>query len=185
MPKKIICLSLLILFLTCPTKSFAEDFDMSSALTDLPDLDNIWQGQKQITNKEFEQVMTELEKRKGKKKEKPMPGNSMNTNDAGNFLSSFNETYPLLNLPTPLYLGDVIVPVGHYKIVGTKENGNGKIILNFIQGHSIIAKIPAYETDDDFNELSINFIKTETLGMNSMKLMYGSMKFNAFAYVKY
>ena len=77
MPKKIICLSLLILFLTCPTKSFAEDFDMSSALTDLPDMDNIWQGQKQITNKEFEQVMTELEKRKGKKKEKPMPGNSI------------------------------------------------------------------------------------------------------------
>ena len=151
-------------------------------------MENAWDGQKIIKNSEYEAVVKELEKRKNAKKitaEKKAGQMLMKNTESSetDFLSKFEEQYPLLNLTVPIVLGDVTIPVGHYKVLGSKVNG--KVYLNFCQAYNVVGKIPAVETEDDFNQDEINFIKVEDVGNNVLKFLYGSMKFNAYAFARY
>ena len=49
----------------------------------------------------------------------------------------------------------------------------------------MIAKTEALETNDDFNSDSIYFLKTEFVGNHRLKVMFGSMEFNAYTFVTY
>ena len=168
---------------------FADEFDGGKDWSTLSDVENAWDGQKIIKNADYEKIVNELEKRKNAKKlraQKKAGQTLMKDGSGGNesdFLSKFDEQYPLLNLTVPLELPNVTVPVGHYKVIGSKANG--KVYLNLCQAYNVVGKIPAVETEDDFDQNEINFIKVEDLGNNVLKILYGSMKFNAYAYAYY
>jgi len=181
MRKFVICLLLIGIFAPFSVV-MAEDVDWST----IGNPDNAWDGQKQITNKEFEQIMTELEKRKNKGKKKANKvhkGQELNKANETELLSNINSAIPLLNLPVSAIIGDKILIPGHYEVIGEKK-GN-KIYLKFYQGHYMVAKLEAYETEDDFNSKDIYFLQYETVPNNQLKIMFGSMEFNAFAFVPY
>ena len=75
-----------------------------------------------------------------------------------------------------------VLPVGHYQIQGEKDE-NGVPFLNLYQAQYVMAKIPATETYEDFDEETINFAKWIPEGDDKIKIIYGSMEFNAYAYV--
>lgn len=180
------CLLSILMIFTSAT--FADELDSGKDWSTLSNVENAWDGQKIIKNSEYEAIVNELEKRKNAKKIKAekKAGQTLMDKSGGtesDFLSKFDEQYPLLNLTVPINTGSVIIPVGHYKVIGTKVNG--KVYLNLCQSYNVIGKIPATETEDDFNQDDINFVKIEDLGNNVLKFIYGSMKFNAYAYTKY
>lgn len=186
MRNKLTCLlSILMIF---SSAVFADEFDGGKDWSSLSNMENAWDGQKIIKNSEYEKVVKELEKRKNAKKiraEKKAGQMLMKNTESSetDFLSKFDEQYPLLNLTVPLEISGNVIPVGHYKVIGSKTNG--KVYLNLCQSYNVVAKIPAVETEDDFNQDEINFIKFEDVGNNVLKFIYGSMKFNAYAYAKY
>lgn len=186
MRNKLTCLlSILMIF---SSVAFADEYDGGKDWGSLSEVENAWDGQKIIKNSDYEAVVNELEKRKNAKKIKAdkKAGQTLMKDGGGSesdFLSKFDEQYPLLNLTVPIKTGDAEIPVGHYKVVGTKVNG--RVYLNLCQAYNVIGKIPAIETEDDFNQDDINFIKIEDAGNNVIKFLYGSMKFNAYAYAKY
>ena len=186
MRNKLTCLlSILMIF---SSAAIADEFDGGKDWNTLSGVENAWDGQKIIKNSEYEAIVKELEKKKNAKKIKAekKAGQTLMKDSEGSesdFLSKFEEQYPLLNLTVPIKTENLEIPVGHYKVIGTKING--KVFLNLCQSYNIVGKIPAVETTDDFDQDEINFIKIEDIGNNVLKLMYGSMKFNAYAYMRY
>jgi len=160
----------------------AEEVDWSS----IGNPDNAWDGQKPITNKEFEQIMSELEKKnnkKNKKSQKQFKGQEMNKANETELLTNINTAIPLLNLPVSAVIGGTVLIPGHYMVIGEKKNN--KIFLKFYQGHYLMAQTEAYETEDDFNSDEIYFLKYNIEPNHKLKIMFGSMEFNAFTFVTY
>ena len=90
-----------------------------------------------------------------------------------------------LLLGIPLVLTDnngEEIPIGHYKIVGKKIKD--KVYLDFYQSYTLVAHVPATETNDDFNEPTINFVKLIPYNEQKIKVIYGSMDFNAYTFIK-
>ena len=188
MRNKLICLlSILCIFTLTAT---ADDITVNSSSDwgAFQGNESAWDGQKIIKNKEYEDIVKELERRKnsGKIRAQKKAGDAVMKDMEGgehDFLSSFVEQYPLLNLTVPLVTKSGEIPVGHYKVIGKKINGKPYITL--CQSYNVVAKIPVYETEDDFNMDEINFIKTEVVNDRILKIMYGSMAFNAYTYLNY
>ena len=181
MRKILLCLLILTIFVSTGL-AYAEEVDWSS----IGNPDNAWDGQKPITNKEFEEIMTELEKKKNKSKRgpKPMKGTELNQSSSDvELLTNINTAIPLLNLPVPIVVGEELLIPGHYKVIGEKIKG--KVYLKFYQGYRMIAQTEAYETEDDFGSDEIYFLKYEEAPNNHLKIMFGSMEFNAFTFVTY
>ncbi len=86
---------------------------------------------------------------------------------------------PVLSLPVEISFREGIIPVGHYQVKGETENN--KYILNLYQAHELIAKIPAYPTDEDFEKEEILFADWININDEQIKLIYGSLDFNAYA----
>ena len=186
MRNKLTCLlSILMIF---SSVLLADEVYGAQDWSSLSEVENAWDGQKMIKNSEYDAVVNELEKRKNAKKiraNKRAGQMLMKDVESGemDLLSKFEEQYPLLNLTVPLKVGGKQIPVGHYKVIGVKDNG--KVYLNLCQSYEVVGKIPAFETEDDFDENEINFVKIEDIGNNVLMVKYGSMKFNAYAYTKY
>lgn len=186
MRNKLICLlSILCIFSLTAT---AEDINSGSDWGAFHSVENAWDGQKIIKNADYDAIVDELEKRKNSKKiraQKRAGDLLMKDSEGGehDFLSNFVEQYPLLNLTVPLVTKNGEIPVGHYKVIGSKVNGVP--YLSLCQSYNVVAKFPVYETDDDFNMDDINFVKTEIVNDKILKLMYGSMSFNAYTYLNY
>lgn len=72
--------------------------------------------------------------------------------------------------------------MGHYKIVGEKIND--KVFLDFYQSSTLVAKVPATETSNDFNEMAINFVKLLPYNEKRVKIIFGSMDFNAYTFIQ-
>ena len=87
----------------------------------------------------------------------------------------------MICIPVELSVGEGILPVGHYQVKGEKDGD--KVVLNLYQAQFLMAKIPAIETTEDFGEDEILFVKWVPDGDYKMKILYGSMDFNAYAYV--
>ena len=183
----------LIISLTLLPQVFADSWD------DYADIDRAWDGQKSITNKEFEQVMDSLqqkqkkkEARKKKRAARKISGGGTSLHDELNPDKNINEITPfkekeeglLLNVPVNLYVDGKYLDKGFYKILADKDN-NGKIYLKFYQSQYYMGKVEANETEDDFNEENVDFIKLTEYNGNLVKIIYGCIDFNAFVYVPY
>lgn len=138
-------------------------------------------GQTPVSDKEFEQA---LESKKGKKKrDKNIPkGESFSQSNETEQLSSTTKEPQILLIPLNLKtVNNSIIPIGHYEVEGVKENGD--IYIKLYQAHNVIAKIPATETNDDFNEPTINFVKLLPHGENHVQIIYGGIDFNAYSII--
>ncbi len=173
---------------------FAESWDY------IPNLDRVWDGQTSVTNKEFEEVMNVLEDKKNKKEAKQKKKRMKKISGGGTSLhnelnpeAEIKELSPLkkdeseehlLSVPVNVIVDEVLLEKGFYRIVGEK-NKDGEIYLMFYQSQFFKGKVRARETTDDCDEESINFVKLLPYNDNFVKILFGSLEFNAYAYLRY
>lgn len=174
--------------------SFAEDW------SDYSGVDRAWDGQKTITNKEFEQVMDALQEKAKKKEAKQKKKRAKKISGGGTSLH--NELNPekvipelesvkpvsedlLVNLPVNLIVNGKLLEKGYYNVVGERDKTDNKIYLSLYQSHYLLAKIEATETEDDYGEEEVNFVKIKDYNNSFVKLIFGSIDFNAYAYIPF
>lgn len=186
--KKILYITIFILIIIAlPT--FADD-DVSGgggiegALKYTQGVENAFAGQKQITDEQFQKTLSEVKARqnKKKKKNKPLKGSNVNNENSGEYINETAEKNILLMLPVTLTNTDgTEIPIGHYKIIGEKNGKN--VYLDFYQSYTLVAKVPAIETNSDFDEPAINFVKILPYNKKKVKVIFGSMDFNAYTFI--
>ncbi|MFA7658378.1 MAG: hypothetical protein WCY19_02990 [Candidatus Gastranaerophilaceae bacterium] len=179
---------LIFLFLILALPVFADNLGGTGGVEDLldsaPSVENAFVGQKKITDEEFQKTLNQVKaKQKKGKKPKAFKGRNFNEENNGGYLGETAERNLLLEVPVSLTNGDgAEIPIGHYKIVGKKVGGNP--FLDFYQSSTLIARVPAIETNNDFDEMAINFVKLLPYDEKRIKVIYGSMDFNAYTFIK-
>lgn len=165
--------------------------------SDYEDFNNTLSGQKSITNKEFDEVVDALEKKKKakeekaqKKKLKKFKGESLHKDLDATIEDLPDQTIedPELEEQVILFHVDMvidgkIIEKGYYRAFAEKENG--VLYLKFFQAHNLVAKLKARETDDDFGEQDIMFVKLLPYKDGIMKIIYGSVDYNTYAFIRY
>ena len=165
--------------------------------SDYEDFDSTWASQKVITNQEFETTMDALEERKNKAEEKTrkkrlkkFKGASLHKELDASITDLPDQTVAdpeleeqIILFPADVIIGGKILEKGYYRAIG--EEKDGLAFVNFYQAHELKAKLKVQNTDDDFGEQDIIFVKLLPHRENIMKLIFGSIDFNAFAYVRY
>ena len=167
---------------------------------DFSALDKTWDAQKTIPNSDYEEVVNALQEKKdaveNKKKKKKFKnlfrggGSSLhkelkpdeNVKDIPNIKSK--EEGVLTNVFVDLLLDGTILEKGFYKIVA-KRDEQKKIYIKFYQSQFLKGEIVATETDDDFGEETIDFARVLPYNKNFVKIIFGSIDFNAYVYVPY
>lgn len=166
---------------------------------DFTNVDRMWDGQKSITNQEFDQVVEKLEEKgklqeekKQKKKRKKLfgGGSTLHTelnpdNNVMEIESIDKEEDLVLNSPVQLIIGKNLLEKGFYKVVGERSSDDKKLYVNFYQSQFLKAKVQVVETEDDYGEENINFVKILPYNDSFVKLIFGSIDFNAYAYIPY
>ena len=191
--KKTAIIIFVLCILTLGTQ--AEDF-----VSEFAGMENLWGDQKAITNKEFEEAIETLNSKQKKKDEKLQKkkikkisggGTTLHKNleptldiQKQDFLTEKNqESGQLLNLPVSIIIDNTAIEPGYYNIYGEKDK-DGEFYLSFYQSHKLIGKIKAYQTNDDFDSEELNFVKILPYDNNYMKIVYGSLDFNAYSYIR-
>ncbi len=190
--KKFLTLLLITLFLPC--FSYADDdWDNFS------DIDRAWDGQKSITNKEFEEAINTIEGNKKQKEEKKRKKMIKKVSGGGESLHpdlnpdsevkvmtplKENEDGMLLNVPVHMIINQEKLEKGFYKVIGEKDKNNN-IYLLFYQSQFLKGKIKAQETEDDYGQETIDFVELIPHNNKFVKVIFGSLDFNAYAYIPY
>lgn len=166
---------------------------------DFSNVDRMWDGQKTITNKEFEEVMDVLEDKKQEKEKKQkkkwfkkISGGGTSLHNELNHENEIEELQSLkpkdegmlINAPMVLYINGNPLEKGFYKVIATREQ-DGKIYISFYQSQFFKGKIEAVETDNDFGEEELDFAKVLPYNESFVKIIFGSIDFNAYAFVPY
>lgn len=168
---------------------------------DFSNVDRMWDGQKSITNQEFEKVINALEEKgkqkeekKVKKKRKKLFGtgttlhSELNPDNAN--IQEFESIKPdengiLVNLPVHAIIDGKQLEKGYYNVFAQKDEENKKCYINFYQSQYYKGKVEVTETEDDFGEENINFAKIIPYNESFIKLIFGSIDFNAYVYIPY
>lgn len=138
-------------------------------------------GQKAVTEQEFDKALESKQKKKKRDKNIPKGESFSQSNETDSIKNTTNEPQILL-IPIPLKIKeDYIIPVGHYQVEGEKKDG--EVFLKLYQAHDLIAKLPAEETNDDFGEETINFVKLLPHGDYHVEIIYGGIDFNAYSII--
>lgn len=155
------------------------------------DANNYSKEQRFVGDDEFNEAIEKINKQdKVKKWMKRLQGTNLpkgtqftqsNESEEINKTAGDNADLPVISLPVEISVGDGVIPVGHYQVKG--ENIDGHPVLNLYQAHSLIAKIPAYITEDDFNREELLFADWVCENDESIKIIYGSLDFNAYAFL--
>ncbi len=149
------------------------------------------QDKKGVSDAEFDKAIEQVKDKQNrgffgrKKKNKNIPkGEEFSQSNESEVLEvhSEKEVFPVVSLPVEIIVGDGILPVGHYQIQGERRGED--VILKFYQAHNLWAEFPAIETTDDYEEETITFARWIPDGENSLKIIYGSLDFNAYTIVK-
>lgn len=160
-------------------------------------IDNAWDGQKTITNKQFEETMDALQarskKKAAKKREKTIKkfkGSSLTPEMDAHNEELVNEQpdeklddNQLISVPVDFIVNGELIERGFYKVEGEKKSDGVYILL--YQAHVLKAKIKAKETNDDFEQDFIKFAKVLPCNDHQMKIIFGCVDFNAFAYITF
>ena len=171
----------------------------SDELEDFSGIDRAWDGQKSITNQEFEDAINSLEAKKKQKEEKQKKKRIKKISGGGTSLHpdlaptneiplqeqlTKNEAGMLLNIPVNIILGEKKKKKGFYNVFGEKDKENN-IYLSFYQSQYFKGKVRAFETNDDYDSEHINFVELLPHDKNYVKIIFGSLDFNAYAYIQY
>ena len=190
MIRKFVILSFIFALSTC-TLSYAASWDSFDGV------ENSWDGQKAITNKEFEDTINALEQKKHKQEAKQQrrlfrkfKGDSLHDTESAKKNSEIQannvkeeSSEQLVNIPYDLYIDGKKIDRGFYQAIAEK-NEKG-IFVNLYQAYSLKSKIKVKETEDDFNEKELNFIKFVPYDNERIMLIYGCIDFNAYAFLNY
>ena len=187
--------TVLIISAACLIQScYSEDWDSYS------NLDRAWDGQKTISNQDFEKVMDKLqektkkrEARKKRRKAKKISGGGTSLHNELNpekIIPELESVKPasedlLINVHVNLITDNGILEKGYYNVVGERSKEDGKLYLMFYQAHYLKAKIPMNETEDDYGEEDVNFVKIKNYNDSFVKLIFGSVDFNAYTYIPF
>jgi len=142
---------------------------------------NFYGSKEAVSDKDFDKA---LESKKKQKKPKKMKGESYQESNETEVINQIPKELPIVSISVPIQINeDAILPPGHYQVVG--EQRQGKIFLKLYQAHYLMAEIEAVETLEDYNEPEVHFVKFITDEKdNQLKIIYGSIDFNAYANVK-
>lgn len=188
--KKIFVLFLMLILVSTALPVLADD-DVSSGGFDADmtknynSIENAFNGQKKITDEEFQKTLDTVKKKQGRKKKenRPFKGKNFNEENNGGYLNETADKNLLLSIPTTLTNGDgTEIPIGLYKIVGTKVGKD--VYLDFYQSATRVARVPAIETNYDFDKMAINFVEWSAYDEKRIKIIYGSMDFNAYTFIR-
>ena len=186
--KKFLTLLIVLVFTSIPV--LADDMDFSSVgeFWDIqhPDLER---EVKPVSDEEFEKAIEEKDAKVNKwkhrierwKRPRGEAFSESNETEQIQTETTAKDTLPVICVPFDLKIGENILPVGHYQVKG--EIIENKPVLKFFQAHYLMAKLPAIETDQDFGEDEILFAKLFIQDENTVKIIYGSLDFNAYAVV--
>lgn len=177
---------------------------LSADWDDFDNVDRMWDGQKTITDKEFEEVMSALKEKEEKQEEKKEQrqkkksikrtvggGNSLHADmDVNGEIPNFSNTDDkdlgiLINTPVDLVIDENILERGFYKVIAERDEESKKIFINFYQSQFLMAKIEAKETDNDFGVDKLDFAEILPYDDSYMKMIFGSLHFNAYAFIPY
>lgn len=144
---------------------------------------------KPVTDEEFEKAIKQKDAKVNKwrnwflKRNVPKGENFSKSNETEvlNKEHGADVSLPVITLPFEIVIGETNIPVGHYQVKG--ENINGTPVLKFYQASDLIVTLPATETSDDFNQDEILFVNWLPINDNSIKIIYGSLDFNAYSIV--
>lgn len=172
--------------------AFADDVDMPAT----GDLWDNWNTReegreaKPVSDEDFDKAVKEVDKKVNKwrnwaNKLKVPRGEEINQSNETEMINNEYNTeapvFPVICVPVELSVGENVIPVGHYQVQG--ERVNGSPVLKLYQAHYKFAEIPAIETNDDFDQETINFATWEAINDNQIKLMYGSLDLNAYTII--
>ena len=186
--KKVFVIIIIAAFFTT-LNAYADSWD------DFSEVDRMWDGQKSITNQQFEQVMEKLEE-KGKQKEEKIKqkkrkklfgtGSTLHTElnpdtDVQEIpmLKSKNEG-TLINIPVQIIVEGKVLDRGYYKIFTERDKESHKSFISFYQSQYYKGKVEVTETEDDYGEELLDFAKILPYNESFVKLIVGSLDFNAF-----
>lgn len=185
--KKNFLLACALLFL-CSAGCFAEDESFSDEWSDIGKMQDAWDNQKIITDDVFEKVINQRTQKANEKAEKKIkkklgepiaPNGSINVNTE--IIKNIAQDYPTLLVPKTLLVDEVTIPPGFYRVLAAATK-DGSFFINFYQGSSLIAKLPALETEDDFESDTINYAKIIYTNDDSRaKVVYGCLDYNLIA----
>lgn len=168
-------------------------------LDEFSGIDRAWDGQKSITNKEFEEAINTLESKKKEREAKQRKRQIKRIGGGGTSLhpglQPDSEIVPmtsvdkkddglLLNVPVALIIDDCPLEKGYYKVVAERDKNND-IYISFYQSRFFKGKVRASETNDDFGEETIDFVRLIPYNDSFVRIIFGSLEFNAYAYVRY
>lgn len=157
--------------------------------------------QKAVTDDEFNKTVHELRERRKKSKFKffwqkgdegnPLikpsflPQNAPPTIDVESLVpvQDLVKDSPTIMVPTDVITEDgVNVPTGFYRLSIEQVRDN---IYNLVltQGSNVVARVNAYQTDEEFSPNELNFAKAIFLS-DQVKLIYGSLDLNLEGYLK-
>ena len=188
--KKLFLIILSFFILMIPV--FADDVDLTSTgdLWDNWTTDGDGRETVPVSDEDFDQAIEQVKDKQNrnwlgmKKKNKNIPKGEefRQSNDTETINEHSNKaSLPVLSIPVELAAGEEFLPIGHYQIKGEKEGGN--VYINFYQSHYLMAKYPAIETNDDFDKETISFGDWFAEGNNKIKVIFGSMEFNAYTLI--
>ena len=185
---------LLLLAIFCLINpAFSDEWD------DFSGLDRAWDGQKPITNQEFEKAIDTLQQKQTKKEAKARKKlikkiggggtslhNELNPDKDITEITPLNKKHDgqLLNIPVNIIINETSLDKGFYNVFGEKEK-NGEIYLSFYQSQFFKGKVKAIETNDDFESDEIDFVQLIPYDNNFIKIIFGSLDFNAYTYIRY
>lgn len=184
--KKIFIVIALFFIANAPALADETDYSGFGDMTrNYSTMDNAYVGQKKITDEEFQKTLDAVKAKQNKRKRinQPFKGQDSNEVNSGTYLDETVKNITVLTLPLELINNDGgDIPIGHYKIVGNKVKG--KVYLDFYQSSTLVAHVSATETNDDFNEPNMNFVKLIPYNSQKVKVIYGSIDFNAYTFIK-
>ena len=90
----------------------------------------------------------------------------------------------LLNIPVNTIIDGQVLEKGFYNVFGEKKE-KGEVYLSFYQAHYFKGKVKAFQTQNDFDDENLDFVKMEPYDNNYIKIMFGSLDFNAYTYLRF
>ena len=192
--KRFLFTLIMIVSVTFAPSVLAEDIDLPAS-GDLWDnygasQDFYGQDKKGVSDAEFNKAIEQVKDKQSrglfgrKKKNKNIPkGEEYSQSNETEMLEVHSDInfLPVISLPVELVVGEGVLPVGHYQIQG--ERRDDKVVLKFYQAHNMLAEFPAIETMDDYGEETITFARWFPEGDKQLKIVFGSLDFNAYTIV--
>lgn len=138
-------------------------------------------GQQAVSDEDFENALKSKQKKK-KKDKNALEGESFSQSNETNLINDTSKELPVLLIPLNLKINEkYTIPIGHYQVEGEKV-GN-EVFIKLYQAHDLIAKLSAEETNEDFEEEAINFVKLNPHGDYHVMIIYGGLDFNAYTII--